>query len=166
MGIVHRLLAVSISADSTYAALGHKKAQYASRASVNLYTHIYFRGVARDEVGYILFIRQNAVQVLIPKYGLEGTLFLRSNSKKQEAGKGLDWVYDEEETSQRLGEVKLPLFMKLTVQVFLDSSDVQHEKLSLRLVTPVIPGFSVSPSPQIEENKSKAESEQKNTEKR
>ena len=29
----------------------------------------------------------------------------------------------------------------------LDSSNVQHEKLMIRLVDPVIPGFSISPAP-------------------
>ena len=38
-------------------------AQYASRASVNLHTHIFFRNQRRDETGYVLFVRQNAVQV-------------------------------------------------------------------------------------------------------
>ena len=93
-----RLLAVSIGADTTYAELvdkkqtqkiaeninyRHRMAQYASRASVNLYTHIYFKNKKSEETGYVLFIRQNALQILIPKYGLEGTLFLRS---------GGDWV--------------------------------------------------------------------------
>merc|ERR1719278_1842050 len=161
--IVHRLLAVSIDADSTYANLvdkkhtekvanninyRHRMAQYASRASVNLYTHIYFRNCLRDETGYILFIRQNAVQLLIPKYGLEGTLFLRSTSKQNSSD--LDWVFDEEEPSQTCGDVKLTLFMKLTVQVSLDSSDVQHEKLAVRLVHPNIEGFSVPPAPKGE----------------
>jgi len=161
--IVHRLLAVSINCEATYAELvdkkatekiaeninyRHRNAQYASRASVNLYTHIFFRGRIRDEIGYILFIRQNAVQVLIPKYGLEGTLFLRSNSKN--AADNLDWVYDEEEPSQICGDVKLTLFMKLSVQLSLDSSDVQHEKLSLKLVEPKLAGFSVPPAPEGE----------------
>ena len=76
--IVHRLLAVSISADQTYPELldkkhsekianninyRHRMAQYASRASVNLHTHIFFKNKKRDETGYILFVRQNAVQV-------------------------------------------------------------------------------------------------------
>jgi len=158
--IVHRLLAVSIGADVTYAELvdkkatqkvaeninyRHRMAQYASRASVNLYTHIYFRNCVRDEIGYILFIRQNAVQILIPKYGLEGTLFLRSKSG------GEEWVYEEEEPSQTCGGVKLTLFMKLTVQVSLDSSDVQHERLAVRLVSPIVPGVSVPPAPEPEE---------------
>ena len=37
----------------------------------------------------------------------------------------------------------MTLFMKVKVQVYLDSSDIQHEKLALRLVEPNIPGFSV-----------------------
>ena len=152
--IVHRLLAVCIGADATYPELvdkkqtqkiaeninyRHRMAQYASRASVNLYTHIFFKDKRRDETGYVLFIRQNALQVLIPKYGLEGTLFLRSKDSSE-----CEWSFDEEEPSQTCGEIKITLFMKLRVQVFLDSSDIQHEKLALRLVEPVIPGFSVS----------------------
>ena len=85
-------------------------AQYASRASVNLYTHIYFKDKKRDETGYVLFIRQNALQILIPKYGLEGTLFLRS-------GQNVEWVYDEEEPSQTCQDTKITLFMKVVVQV-------------------------------------------------
>lgn len=29
------------------------------------------------EEAYILFVRKNALQVLIPKYGIEGNIFLR-----------------------------------------------------------------------------------------
>jgi len=163
--IVHRLLAVSIQADSTYANLvdkkqtqkvaeninyRHRMAQYASRASVNLYTHIYFRNRKRDETGYILYIRQNAVQVLIPKYGLEGTLYLNKKNKAKE-GEVLDWQFNEDEPSVTLGQHKLQLFQKLDVQVELDSSDIQHEKLALSLVNPVIPGFSVPPAPIVTE---------------
>jgi len=155
--IVHRLLAVTVDADATYAELvdkkatqkiaeninyRHRMAQYASRASVNLYTHIFFRGRVRDEIGYILYIRQNAVQVLIPKYGLEGTLFL---SKKDAES---PWTFDEDEPSVTSGgEHKLSLFQKLTVQMSLDTSDLQHEKLTLKLVSPVIPDFSVAAAP-------------------
>merc|ERR1712013_66883 len=73
-----------------------------------------------------------------------GTLFLRNNSKQNSSD--LDWVFDEEEPSQTCGDVKLTLFMKLTVQVSLDTSDVQHEKLAVRLVHPNIEGFSVPPA--------------------
>ena len=41
----------------------HRMAQYASRASVNLHTPLFFKNKKRDETGYILFVKQNAVQV-------------------------------------------------------------------------------------------------------
>ncbi len=89
--IVHRLLAAAIQADVTYPELldkqklqeqcnnmnyRHKMAQYAGRASVNLHTQLFFRNKKVDEEAYILYVRKNALQVLIPKYGLEGNLYL------------------------------------------------------------------------------------------
>ena len=50
---------------------------------------------------------------------------------------------------QTCGDVVLRLFMEVTVQLSLDSSNVQHEKLALRLVRPNIQGFSVEPTPAI-----------------
>lgn len=70
-------------------------AQYAGRASVSLNTHLFFRGRAQEEDGYILFVRKNALQVLIPKFGLEGTIYLCG--RKGEAHKsGIQFVFDEE----------------------------------------------------------------------
>ena len=148
--IVHRLLAASIGADVTYPALldkkqtqnianninyRHRMAQYASRASVNLHTHMFFKNQPRDEVGYVLMIKQNAIQVLIPKYGLEGTLYLKDSG----------FSYDSEAPSQTSKGVTLKLFEKVVVRISLDDSNVQHEKLVLKLVKPVIDGFSVDP---------------------
>lgn len=92
--IVHRLLAVSIQADATYPQLldknflqqacnnmnyRHKMAQYAGRASVELHTQLFFRNRRVDEEAYILGVKKNALQVLIPKYGLEGALYLKDH---------------------------------------------------------------------------------------
>ena len=49
--------------------------------------------------------------------------------------------------TQTCGDVVLRLFMEVTVQLSLDSSNVQHEKLALRLFRPNIQGFSVEPTP-------------------
>uniref|UniRef100_A0A8C7KPB9 Protein DIS3 homolog n=1 Tax=Oncorhynchus kisutch TaxID=8019 RepID=A0A8C7KPB9_ONCKI len=95
--IVHRLLAVAIGADSTYPDLmdkhkqsalcnnlnyRHKMAQYAQRASVAYHTQLFFksRGILNEE-GFILFVRKNAIIVLIPKFGLEGTVFFENKDK-------------------------------------------------------------------------------------
>lgn len=46
----------------------------------------------QSEEGYIMYVRKNALQVLIPKYGLEGTIYLTPvGNKKQE----VTFEYDE-----------------------------------------------------------------------
>ncbi|XP_044589542.1 exosome complex exonuclease RRP44 [Cotesia glomerata] len=152
--VVHRLLAVCIGADATYPDLLDKKknhalchnlnyrnrmAQYAGRASVALNTHLFFREKVEDEDGYILFVRKNALQVLIPKYGLEGTLYL---NKKGDTS-GVKFIYNEEEHTQTCGDVVFRSFDPVIVQLSLDRSNVQHEKLVFKLVKPEISGFSV-----------------------
>lgn len=104
---------------------------------------LFSRNKLHDEEGYILFVRQNAIQVLIPKYGLEGTLYLRPDDKKTQA---VDFTFNEDIPSQKSGDVELTLFQRVTVQLTLDQSNIQHEKLVLRLVNPNIPGFSVPPA--------------------
>jgi len=47
----------------------------------------------QDEQGYVLYVRKNALQILIPKYGLEGTLFVTPH-KGQELN--ATFVYSEE----------------------------------------------------------------------
>uniref|UniRef100_A0A8D3CSK8 Protein DIS3 homolog n=1 Tax=Scophthalmus maximus TaxID=52904 RepID=A0A8D3CSK8_SCOMX len=107
--IVHRLLAVAIGADSTYPDLmdkhkqsalcnnlnyRHKMSQYAQRASVAFHTQLFFksRGILNEE-GYVLFVRKNAIIVLIPKFGLEGTVFFDTKGKTVP-----NLVFDEEIT--------------------------------------------------------------------
>ncbi|KAG7201943.1 hypothetical protein KM043_004648 [Ampulex compressa] len=152
--IVHRLLAVCIGADATYPDLLDKKkshalctnmnyrkkmAQYAARASVALNTHLFFRERVQDEEAYILFVRKNALQVLIPKYGLEGIIYLSNKNDPS------IFTYNPEDHSQTCGNVVLRMFDPLTIQLSLDRSNVQHEKLVFKLVKPVIPNFSVPP---------------------
>ncbi|GAB1867172.1 Exosome complex exonuclease RRP44 [Camponotus japonicus] len=154
--IVHRLLAVCIGVDATYPQLLDKKnnhllcqnlnyrnrmAQYAGRASVALHTHLFFRDKVQDEEGYILFVRKNALQVLIPKYGLEGILYL-SNSTSSNS---ITFTYNSEDQSQTCGNIAFRAFDPIIVQMSLDRSNIQHEKLIFKLVKPEIPDFSVPP---------------------
>ncbi|XP_076762263.1 exosome complex exonuclease RRP44-like protein Dis3 [Xylocopa sonorina] len=151
--MVHRLLAVCIGVDATYPDLLDKKknhelchnmnyrnrmAQYAARASVALNTHLFFRQKIQDEEGYILFVRKNALQILIPKYGLEGTLYLNDNKESS-----VTFTYNSEDHSQTCQNIVFHTFDPVIVQISLDRSNVQHEKLIFKLVKPFIPGFSV-----------------------
>ncbi|KAF6039600.1 DIS3 [Bugula neritina] len=148
--LVHRLLAVSIGADASYPDLldknktqaicnnlnhRHVMAQYASRASVGLHTQLFFRARNLLEQGYILTVRKNALQVLIPKYGLEGTLYLDSGNIKS--------TYDEEACTQTVSGHTFHIFDPVTVKVSLDSTNIQHQKLKIDLVEPQVEGLSL-----------------------
>ncbi|KAF1416074.1 Exosome complex exonuclease RRP44, partial [Spheniscus magellanicus] len=147
--IVHRLLAVAIGADSTYPELTdkhkladmcknlnyrHKMAQYAQRASVAFHTQLFFKskGVVNEDA-YILFVRKNAVVVLIPKYGLEGTVFFEEKGKPTPR---LD--YKNEVPSLTVEDTTLRVFDKVKVNIMLDASNIQHQKIRMVLVEPKV----------------------------
>ncbi|KAJ8003405.1 hypothetical protein DPEC_G00147980 [Dallia pectoralis] len=155
--IVHRLLAVAIGADITYPDLmdkhkqsalcnnlnyRHKMAQYAQRASVAFHTQLFFksRGIMNEE-GFILFVRKNAIIILIPKFGLEGTVFFENKNKPSPK-----LVFNEEATTLTVEDHIFNMFDKVKVTISLDASNIQHQKIRMSLVEPVIPGVSVAPS--------------------
>lgn len=53
-----------------------------------------------------------------------------------------------QDQSQRCGDVAFHAFDPVIVQLSLDRSNVQHEKLVLKLVSPFIEGFSIQQQPQ------------------
>ena len=122
---------------------------------------IFFKNRILDEEGFVLFVRKNALQVLIPKYGLEGTVFLDQGEKKlgefnEEVGPAVlhsslfiyciillrnfrsMFVSVIQENSQTFGDVVIRMFDPVTVQVSIDSSNIQHQKLVLKLVHPKV----------------------------
>uniref|UniRef100_A0A8C6Q7W1 Exosome complex exonuclease RRP44 n=1 Tax=Nothobranchius furzeri TaxID=105023 RepID=A0A8C6Q7W1_NOTFU len=158
--IVHRLLAVAIGADSTYPDLmdkhkqsalcnnlnyRHKMAQYAQRASVTFHTQLFFksRGMLNEE-GFVLFVRKNAIIVLIPKFGLEGTVFFDTKDKVSPS-----LVYDEEGPTLKVEQHTFHIFDRVKVTIGLDDSNIQHQKIRMALTEPSIPGVSV-PAPEAE----------------
>ncbi|MCI4393822.1 hypothetical protein PGIGA_G00161900 [Pangasianodon gigas] len=159
--IVHRLLAVAIHADSTYPELmdkhkqsalcnnlnyRHKMAQYAQRASVAFHTQLFFKnkGILNEE-GFILFVRKNAIIILIPKFGLEGTVFFENKDKP-----GPRLSFDSEGPTLTVEDQHtFHMFDKVKVTISLDASNIQHQKIRMALLQPVIPGVSV-PLPELE----------------
>lgn len=156
--VVHRLLAVSIRADSTYADLldkektqklcnllnhRHKNAQYAARASINLHTHLFFKTHGSIEEAFVLFVKKNALQVLIPKFGLESMIFFdEARADGGDSGKPT-LTFVDSEPSLTVEGVKFCLFDKLRVRILVERSNIQHSRLRLHLVTPLVPGVSV-----------------------
>ena len=158
--IVHRLLAVAIRADATYADLlnkdtaqkqcnhlnkRHKNAQYAARASINLHTHLFFKNKDAVEEAFVLFVKKNAIQVLIPKFGLESTIFFDDTRLCGTDGgsRKLSVVFDDSIPSLAVEGVKFCLFDKLRVGISVERSNIQHSRLRLCLVSPTVPGMGV-----------------------
>lgn len=56
----------------------HKAAQHVQRASVNLYTLLYFRERAVEEDAYILSLKPESLSVLVPRFGVEGSISIAS----------------------------------------------------------------------------------------
>lgn len=93
---------------------------------------MFFREKVKDEEGYILFVRKNALQVLIPKYGLEGTVYLNKTESP------VTFTYNREDHSQSYRNIIFRTFDLIVVQLSLDRSNVQHEKLIFKLVKPEV----------------------------
>jgi len=98
--VVHRLLAAAIGVEPLPPKLSlktglhelaenmnrrHRAAQLAGRASVSLHTQLYFKDhPAVGEKAYVLSVHPDKVVVLVPRFGIEGTIWLGD-----EAAKGL-----------------------------------------------------------------------------
>ncbi|XP_071991431.1 exosome complex exonuclease RRP44 [Engystomops pustulosus] len=161
--IVHRLLAVAVGADCTYPDLTdkhkqaeickninfrHKMAQYSQRASVAFHTQLFFKtkGIVNEE-GYILFVRKNAIVVLIPKFGLEGTVFFEGKNQPK-----CRLTYNDEIPSLTVENTTFFMFDKVTVKITLDASNIQHQKICMDLVEPQIPGINTTENNQWQRN--------------
>ena len=182
--LVHRLLAASVLADQTYAELldkdvaaatcdtlnhRHRMAQHASRASVDLHSILFFRGRASYHEGYVMRVRNNALAVLIPQFGLEGPVYLAPPSRKDGGSDGAGGataaaataaaaagreskpvlIYNPELPSLTVKAGSLcatfKTFDRVTVRVTVDETHIQHRKIVMELAKPCLPGISPPP---------------------
>uniref|UniRef100_A0AAY4E8K5 RNB domain-containing protein n=1 Tax=Denticeps clupeoides TaxID=299321 RepID=A0AAY4E8K5_9TELE len=112
----------------------HKMAQYAQRASVAFNTQLFFKskGILNED-GFILFVRKNAIIILIPKYGLEGTVFFESKDKPSP-----HIAFSDEGPTLTVEGHTFFMFDKVKVTVALDASNIQHQKIRMALIEPVV----------------------------
>ncbi|PVV03279.1 hypothetical protein BB560_002246 [Smittium megazygosporum] len=167
--IVHRLLAISIGFDTgstlmkmTNSVMSeqcnmlnkrHRMAQHAARASVELFTNLFFKNKVVVEDGYVIQILQNGFSVLIPQYGIEGIVYLARESKISPEKKPASIVYCKESNSLKMegdDNVVIGLFQKVKVSLQVDDKPVaanvssMRRKLTLNLLEPNIPGLSAA----------------------
>ncbi|KAL1566673.1 Exosome complex exonuclease RRP44 A [Salvia divinorum] len=145
--IVHRLLAASLGicrlpdifqdrprltgiADNLN--YRHRNAQMASRGSVELHTLIYFRKRPTYTEARILKIRANGFIVFVPKYGIEGPVYLTSRGQKG----GGEWIIDEQQQKIKKtnGEVSYGVLQPVRIHMEVVESQPNRPKLELTLV--------------------------------
>lgn len=142
--IVHRLLAASIGISKLPSVFQdrlqltsiadnlnyrHRNAQMAGRASVELNTVIYFRTRPTDTEARIVKIRSNGFFVFVPKFGIEGPVYLTTRAEK---GSG-EWYVDEQEQKIKKMDGSFSYSILQTVQIHLEVVEPQPNRPKLQL---------------------------------
>ena len=100
---------------------------------MGLHTLVFFRGRTVEEDAYIIKVRDNGVVVLVPRYGIEGIVFVADK-----AGGGA-FTFDEKQDALISPSCTLKVFDKVRVNIKVDSSKPHRPKLALAIVKPVLP---------------------------
>ncbi|OMO83389.1 Ribonuclease II/R [Corchorus olitorius] len=142
--IVHRLLAASLGITKLPSVFQdrtqltsiadnlnyrHRNAQMASRASVELHTLIYFRNRPTDTEARIVKIRSNGFIVFVPKYGIEGPVYLTTRGEKG----GGEWYVDEQQQKIVKMDKSLSYSVLQTVRIHMEVVEIQPNRPKLQL---------------------------------
>jgi exosome complex exonuclease DIS3/RRP44 len=124
----------------------HRMAQTADRQSTELFTVRFFQAKGRPvrEDGYVTQVRENALSVLVPRYGIEGTLYLPLHN--DDAERGSLYAFDEELATVRFRGREYTLFQRLPLEISTEPIPGSH-KHRLRLSCPLFHEPPPSPSP-------------------
>ncbi|KAF8409900.1 hypothetical protein HHK36_002418 [Tetracentron sinense] len=106
----------------------HRNAQMAGRASVELHTLIYFRNRPIDTEARIVKIRSNGFIVFVPKYGIEGPVYLTPKG-----GKGGEWFVDEEHQKVKKMDGSISYSILQTVRIHMEVVEPQPNRPKLQL---------------------------------
>ncbi|KAK4261621.1 hypothetical protein QN277_004589 [Acacia crassicarpa] len=121
-----RLQLTSISDNLNYR---HRNAQMAGRASVELHTLIYFRNRPTDTEARIVKIRSNGFIVFVPKYGIEGPVYLTARADKG----GGEWYVDEQQQKIKKMDGSLSYSVLQTVVIHMEIVEPQPNRPKLEL---------------------------------
>ncbi|KAI0231968.1 exosome catalytic subunit dis3 [Massospora cicadina] len=134
----------------------HRMAQLASRSSVELFTHLMFKGRMEYEEAYVIRVLKNAFIALVPKYGLESIIHLIPHPQDGSAEGVTPPVYTYCESDSTLAfpvdgeDVVIAMFMKIRVRLSIrhrlkgGGEGGLRQNLETKLVAPAIPNLSVS----------------------
>ncbi|XP_073001204.1 exosome complex exonuclease RRP44 homolog A [Typha latifolia] len=106
----------------------HRNAQMASRASVELHTLIYFRKRPTDTEARILKVKANGFIVFVPKFGIEGPVYLVPRGEK-----GSDWVVDEAHQKVTKAGTNITYGILQSVKIHMEVVEPQPNRPKLEL---------------------------------
>ncbi|TXG59235.1 hypothetical protein EZV62_013808 [Acer yangbiense] len=107
----------------------HRNAQMASRASAELHTLIYFRKRPTDTEARIVKIRSNGFIVFVPKFGIEGPVYLTSKGQKG----GGEWYVDEQQQKIIKMDSSLSYSVLQTLRIHMEVVEPQPNRPKLQL---------------------------------
>lgn len=136
--LVHRLLACSLGQNSLPDQLSskdrvktqcdtinvkHRMAQWAGRSSADLHTFLYFqkKGPQTAEAIVLKVRRKGDLQVTVPRYGIEGLVFMDG------------WIVDEEKQCVSKEGLQLSVFDHISVEISADNDEFRN-KTMLRFI--------------------------------
>ncbi|CAM9327074.1 unnamed protein product [Chrysoparadoxa australica] len=145
--VVHRLLAAAIGAASLPLSLTqkghlhdltenmnrrHSAAQMAGRASVSLYTTLYFKHNPATEDAYVMQVFADKIGIIVPRFGIEGTVCLADEFPEDRI------KYDEKSLSLKLsvnGTIcTIQVFGKVRVAIRVTEGSSLGSQVEMRLV--------------------------------
>ncbi|VAI10157.1 unnamed protein product [Triticum turgidum subsp. durum] len=106
----------------------HRNAQMASRASVELHTLIYFKTRPVDTEARIVKIKANGFIVFVPKFGIEGPIYLTAKGDK-----GADWVVDEVHQKVTKSGTNISYAVLQSVMIHMEVVEPQPHRPKLQL---------------------------------
>lgn len=120
----------------------HRNAQQASRSSVELYTHLFFKDKNVTEDAYVSKVLKNGICVLVPKYGIETIVHFSppptsktasSTILEYDAEKGVLWI------DCANGKFEFFMFKKVKVNIqCISTGGGQRSMLLCHVVEPAI----------------------------
>ncbi|XP_028112289.1 exosome complex exonuclease RRP44 homolog A-like [Camellia sinensis] len=102
----------------------------ASRASVVVHILIYFRKRPTDTEARIVKVRSNGFIVFVPKYGVEGPVYLTARGDK---GGGGEWLVDEQQQKVKKSDGSISYVVLQTVRIHMEVVEPQPNRPRLQL---------------------------------
>lgn len=113
----------------------HHNAQMAGRASVTLHTLLYFKNRPTIDTACVIRVKSNGAVVLVPKYGIEGPVYVCAKGKEDES----DWTFDESQMSlihSKDSLKNLKIFQEILVKIEVVEVAPHRNSLVMSLVWP------------------------------